>query len=86
MDKASLNINFCFDLVCQVVVGFQRSSIIIFIYMGVPHVQKTKGSFFMLFNFINLFHEFITFLSCHFVFLCCLITSLCYERMRHLHA
>jgi hypothetical protein len=52
---------------------------------GAPtHVlKKTRGSF-LLSNFINLFHEFIAFLSCHFVFLCYLIisSSLCYGDTR----
>jgi hypothetical protein len=38
MDK-TLEINFCFGLVCKVVVEVQRNSIL-FTYMGVPDVQR----------------------------------------------
>jgi hypothetical protein len=63
-----VEINFCFGLVCKVVVKVQRSSILS-IWMGAPHVQKKKARVsFFLSNFMNLFHKFIVtfFLACHF--------------------
>jgi len=62
--------NFCFDLICKVVVEVKRN-FILFTYM-----YKKLKVFFP--NFINHFHEFIVFLSCHLVLICPLITiSLC---------
>jgi len=52
-----------------------------------PYVQKIKGSFFLT-NFMNLFHEFIALLSCHFALLCSIIassSSLCYGEMKEFH-
>jgi hypothetical protein len=74
MDR-SLEIKKKFGLVCKVVMEVQRSSIL-FTYTSAPHVRKTRGSF-LLFSFINLFHEVIVFLSCHFVLLCFLILVHC---------
>jgi hypothetical protein len=71
----SLEIKFCFGLVCKVVLEVQRSSLL-FTYISAPCVRKTKGSF-LFFNFINLFHEVVAFLSCHFVLLCFLILVHC---------
>jgi hypothetical protein len=70
-----LEIKFCFGLVCKVVVEVQRS-FLLFTYINAPHVRKTRVSF-LLFNFIDLFHELIAFLSCHFVLLCFLILVHC---------
>jgi len=57
----TLEINFCFGLVCKVVVEVQRNSI---------QMQKKTRSF--RFYFVNLFHEFIPFIPfVHlFAFLC----------------
>ncbi len=62
----TLKINFWIYLVCRMVMKVQRSSIA-FTYMGASHVQKNQ-KFFLLFNFISVSHEFIVFLSCHFIF------------------
>jgi hypothetical protein len=43
--------------------------------------------FFLLTNCMNLFHEFIALLSCHFVLLCSIIvtSALCYGEMTEFH-
>jgi len=75
MDR-SLEIKFCFGFVCKVVVVEVQRSFILFTYTSAPYVRKTRVSF-LLFNFIDLFHELIAFLSCHFVLLCFLILVHC---------
>jgi hypothetical protein len=84
MDR-TLEVNFCFDLVCKAVMKVQRNSIV-FTYMGAPHVQKNQMFFFAF--CINISHKFITFFSCHFVILCSLMisSSLCYGKTRKSHA
>jgi len=41
----TLEINFYFGLVCNVVVVEVQRSYILFNYMGAPHVQKTRHIF-----------------------------------------
>jgi hypothetical protein len=67
----TLEINFCFGLVCKVVVKVQRNSIL-FTCMGASHVQKKKEIFFVFFNLIKFFMNSLFFLHGHlfsFVFL-----------------
>ncbi len=59
-EDKTLDVNFCFDLVCKVVVEVQRR-FILFTYM----YKKLK--LFFPPNVINHFHEFIVFLSYQFV-------------------
>jgi hypothetical protein len=73
----TLKVNFCFGLVCKVVVEVQRSSILFTCIMGVQHVQKPRDFFWFL---ILLTFFMISFLSFHVIlfFFPLITSSLCY--------
>jgi hypothetical protein len=79
VDKA-LKVNFCFGLVCKVVLEVQRSSILFTYIMGMPHVQKTRDFYCFLIKLTFFMNSFLSsFLIMSFCFFCSLITSsLCY--------
>ncbi len=55
-----------------------QQNFILFIYVGVPQVKFHLLLFYLfLSNFINQFHKFIVFFSCHFFFQCSLILLVC---------
>jgi hypothetical protein len=65
----TLKVNFCFGLVCKVVLEVQRSSIIFTYIMGMPHVQKTRDFFCFLIKLTFFMNSFLSYHVILFFFL-----------------